>query len=363
MPNPQFTKPWHGVPREAIGWNPTVDPDACIGCGTCVTGCSRLVYRFDFEHQKAVVIDPLNCMVGCTTCANTCPTNAISFPPIETVFALERRAEVHHAIEDDLLARREQLAWRDVVPHPQRRVHLVVEAITDAGPRTRLVTLVPTGDTDGLCQFSPGQYLQVEVPGSDMLARAYSIANAPCDDGRVELQVRQVPDGRFSTWVFETMRPGDVVDARGPVGGFTFRSPVDVPLVFVAGGTGFAPIKALIEAQLALTPQRRIFLVWGNGNADDFYGLDELATWCRADPNMHVVVAVEQPEPHLDVPAGITMVTGRIDDAIATLGALAGADAYVAGPPVMMPAVIRALTQAGVAHDRVLVDSFGELTE
>jgi CDP-4-dehydro-6-deoxyglucose reductase len=65
MPNPQFTKPWHGVPREQINWNPTVVEAACIGCGTCVTGCSRLVYRFDFERKKSVVVDPLNCMVGC----------------------------------------------------------------------------------------------------------------------------------------------------------------------------------------------------------------------------------------------------------------------------------------------------------
>jgi len=69
MPNPQFTKPWHGVPRDAIHWNPTIIEDACIGCGTCVTGCSRLVYRFDFDRKKPVVVDALNCMVGCTTCA------------------------------------------------------------------------------------------------------------------------------------------------------------------------------------------------------------------------------------------------------------------------------------------------------
>jgi ferredoxin len=52
MPNSQFTKPWHGVPREQILWNPSIVEDACIGCGTCDTGCSRLVYRFDFEHKK-----------------------------------------------------------------------------------------------------------------------------------------------------------------------------------------------------------------------------------------------------------------------------------------------------------------------
>ncbi len=85
VPDPKFTKPWHGIAREAIEWHPTVDDDVCIGCGTCVTGCSRLVYRFDYTRLKAIVVDPLNCMVGCTTCANTCPTNAITFPPLQVV--------------------------------------------------------------------------------------------------------------------------------------------------------------------------------------------------------------------------------------------------------------------------------------
>ncbi|MGC1817888.1 MAG: hypothetical protein WA900_09560 [Casimicrobiaceae bacterium] len=57
MPNPQFTGPWHGVPREEIHWNPNVVADACIGCGTCVTGCSRMVYRFDFDRKKSVAVD------------------------------------------------------------------------------------------------------------------------------------------------------------------------------------------------------------------------------------------------------------------------------------------------------------------
>lgn len=55
MPDAKFLKPWHGIPREKINWNPTVNADACIGCGTCVTGCSRLVYRYDYEQRKAVL--------------------------------------------------------------------------------------------------------------------------------------------------------------------------------------------------------------------------------------------------------------------------------------------------------------------
>ncbi len=117
------------MPRENIQWNATVIAAAWIGCGTCVTGCSRLVHRFDYERKKSVVADPLNCMVGCTTCANTCPTRAITFPALDTVSALAARAEVRHSIEDDLIARREQLAWHDDLPHPDRLVELIVANI------------------------------------------------------------------------------------------------------------------------------------------------------------------------------------------------------------------------------------------
>lgn len=110
MLDPKFLKPWHGLQREKIHWNPTVDENVCIECGTCVTGCSRLVYRFDFEKNKSVVYDPLNCLVGCTTCANICPANAISFPSLETVESLISQATVHHSMEDDLIGRREELA-------------------------------------------------------------------------------------------------------------------------------------------------------------------------------------------------------------------------------------------------------------
>jgi CDP-4-dehydro-6-deoxyglucose reductase len=109
MPDLKFMKPWHGVPREAIDWHPTIIEASCIGCGTCVTGCNRLVYRFDYERRKPVVFDPLNCMVGCTTCANTCPADSIVFPPRQKVLELGKLPPVLRAIHEDLITRREEL--------------------------------------------------------------------------------------------------------------------------------------------------------------------------------------------------------------------------------------------------------------
>ena len=360
MPDPKYTKPWHGVPREQINWNPTVVEDACIGCGTCVTGCSRLVYRYDFERRKAVVADPLNCMVGCTTCANTCPTHAIRFPPLSTVFALEGRPPVRHSIEDDLIARKEVLAWHDVAPHPERMVNLKVAALERPGPDTLIVTLAPQTPADALCQFMPGQYLELLPPESGWLARAYSIGNAPREDGSVELQVRRVPGGRMSEWLFERLQTGGSVQARGPLGHFTLRSAPVTKLVFVAGGTGFAPVKAMIEQQLTLDPKRELRLFWGVGVREDIYETDVLAGWTRRDANLRIAIAVDHGPLPGGLPAGIVALSGVVAQAIAATSAkLAGYDGYVAGPPAMMPAVVEALAGQGVERERIRVDSFG----
>ena len=360
MPDPKFLKPWHGVPREQITWHPTVDEAACIGCGTCVTGCSRLVYRFDYERRKSVVADPLNCMIGCTTCANTCPTHAIHFPPLSSVFALEGRPEVRHAIEDDLIARHDLLAWHDDLPHPDRLVELVVENIERPNPRTLLVRLAPKVKGECFCQFTPGQYVEIWVPDTPYLSRSYSIGNAPRADGSIDLQIRQVEGGRLSEWAFTKMKPGDSVRVRGPLGTFTVRSPLDRPLLFVAGGTGFAPIEALIEQQLRLDPQRDMVLIWGAGDARDFYALDTLEEWDLSDKKLRILLAAQRGFGAYTLPVGIATVTGSILDALRTPGLdIAARDAYIAGPPAMMPGIVDGLRQQGTPAERITVDSFG----
>jgi len=359
MSDPRFARPWHGVPREAIDWHPAVDEDACIGCGTCVTGCNRLVYRFDYDRKKAVVVDPLNCMIGCVTCMNTCPTHAISFPPLDTVVTLESRADVHHAIEDDLLARREQLAWSETLPDPDRIVSLVVEKIESPNADTRIVTLAPKAEEDCLCQFVAGQYLELFAPDRHWMSRAYSIGNAPHADGRIELQLRRAPGGRFTTWAFESLAVGQVLRARGPLGRFTVRSPLERPLLFIAGGSGIAPVGAMIEQQLALAPERDIALFWGVAHPRDFYQLERIAAWRRSDPALSCTLAAVELAPDFAPPAGCALFHGRVDEAVRKSDrVLASRDAYVAGPPAMMRPVMKALAERGIAREQTYSDAY-----
>ena len=70
---------WHGVERDKINWGPAIDDEKCIGCGLCVSTCGRKVYKFNYCTKKPTVTSPNNCLVGCQTCANLCPSNAIKF--------------------------------------------------------------------------------------------------------------------------------------------------------------------------------------------------------------------------------------------------------------------------------------------
>ncbi len=96
MPDPEgaIRPAWRGIPRDEIDWHPTVDPELCIGCGICVLGCGKGVYQFDYEKNVPVVANPLNCLVGCTTCENTCPQHAISFPPMSYLHKTIKKREV-----------------------------------------------------------------------------------------------------------------------------------------------------------------------------------------------------------------------------------------------------------------------------
>lgn len=91
--------PWHGIPRDEIPWLPTVDPEACIGCQLCYVTCGRNVYEMRDAH--AVPVDPMNCAVGCSTCANICPTNAISFPTLDAVWKLERERQIFRTVKKE----------------------------------------------------------------------------------------------------------------------------------------------------------------------------------------------------------------------------------------------------------------------
>lgn len=362
MVNKRSEEEWHGIPRRQIEWYPSVDEDACIGCGTCVTGCNRLVFKYDFEKKKAVVADPLSCIVGCVTCSNTCPTHAISFPPLDKITSLLSKPQAHHEIEDTLLAKKNELQWMDAVPHHDKIVEMIVDDIDRPNDQLLIAKLKPRNETtDPFCQFMPGQYVEIFIPNTRWMSRAYSIGNAPQEDGSVEIQIRRVDEGRFSTWAFEIMQRGDLLLVRGPLGNFTVKSRPEIPLIFVAGGTGFAPIKSMIEQQLRISPKKPMTLFWGSRSYSGFYELDIIESWLRTNPNFSCMLATRNISKNELISGICTIINKSLVDVIEESKIdSAHSDIYIAGPPSMIPSLIKKLVGKGTPLERIYVDSFGK---
>lgn len=363
MTDPKFTKPWHGIPRETIDWHPIVGEESCIGCGVCVTTCGRQVYQFDFARKKAVVAEPDQCAVGCTTCANICPTHAIHFPSLDQVVEILSRPEIRGTVRDELQSRREQVEAHELLPHPDRIVRLVVEKVAVVGRRQVVVGLRPKTPVDCMCQFTPGDYLEIWSPENPWIARAYSIDNAPREDGRVEVMLRQVPKGRFgSTGMLVELRVGDEVLVRGPLGQFRIRSRIDAPLLFIARGSGIAPVKSMIEQQMRLVPDRDMALFWDVTDTRDFHDLDTLQGWTRSNPRFRCMLIASRVSEGFTPPEGLHFEAGRLREILDRPCAIdpRGRDAYLAGPRTFNLAVLDALERCGVPRDRVVVETLGD---
>jgi NAD-dependent dihydropyrimidine dehydrogenase PreA subunit len=99
---------WHGIPRTEIHWYPTIIADKCIGCELCYVTCGREVFEFNQEKRKAVVERAYNCMVGCSTCATICPTEAIKFPGRELIWKVERENKIFREVRREATTKREK---------------------------------------------------------------------------------------------------------------------------------------------------------------------------------------------------------------------------------------------------------------
>ena len=195
-----------------------------------------------------------------------------------------------------------------------------------------------------------GQYVDVMLPGDRR--RSFSLANPPHDSALLELHVRRAPGGEFSEQVFGGLRPGSLLRIEGPLGQFIYRHG-DRPLLLIGGGTGYAPLKAIVREVLETESQREVMLFWGARRVEDLYE-DE---WLRALAARHarfryMPVLSEQPENGAHD-------AGFVHEAVLRkIAGLAGFDIYAAGPPAMIDAVRVALPQQGADPDRIHFDSF-----
>ncbi len=202
-------------------------------------------------------------------------------------------------------------------------------------------------------QFLAGQYVDILL--KDNQRRSFSLANPPHADEFLELHVRQVPNGLFTGHVFTQMKEKDLLRLRGPLGIFFLREESDRPAIFVAGGTGFAPIKGILEHAFARGIRRPLHLYWGVRAQRDLY-MDTLPrTWVRAHAHFKYTPVLSEPRPEERWDGR----TGWVHDAvIADHPDLSGYEVYASGPPPMIEAVKKTFFARGLTPDRLFFDSF-----
>ena len=199
--------------------------------------------------------------------------------------------------------------------------------------------------------FRAGQYIDILL--RDGRRRAFSLANCPADDEHLVLHIRHVPGGAFSGRVFDALEDRALLRLQGPLGSFFLRTESALPVIFLAGGTGFAPIKAIIENALTGPSRREMHLYRGVRSERDLYLPDLPREWARSVPRFRYIPVLSEPE------SGWSGRTGFVHEAVlADFPDLSGYEVYASGPPLMVRATRECFPERGLDLERLFYDSF-----
>ena len=248
------------------------------------------------------------------------------------------------------------------LPYPQAviRRHKVpsreaaIEALAPAGHGAVAMTLLlkPHPDLGQAADFVPGQYMEVSIPGTD-IRRAYSMANLPNWEGRLEFLIRLQPGGAFSTYLTERAKVGDTLIARGPQGDFVLDETSPRPRCLIGGGCGFAPILSMLRHLADFQDMQPTHLILGANREDELLLPDGINAIREALPHLGVTLCVWRPE------AAWTGFTGTAADAFAVyLDTCAETpDVYVCGPPKLLEAVKAVAQVRAIPPERIIAEN------
>ena len=245
-------------------------------------------------------------------------------------------------------ARVRRLETEEVVLHPSRVLRCRVAAINELTHDIREIRL--SVEAGGPFIFSAGQYAQVEfAPG---LARHYSMANTP-EEPELAFQIRHMPGGRTSGFVATRLKVGEGVKVSGPHGVSYLRDRHDGPVLLMAGGSGLAPVEAILHTLLGRGHAAPIVLYFGVRTERDVYHEAHLQALAAAHPNFRYVIVL----------SGQSGAPGRRsgfvhEAADADIASVEGWKAYLAGPPVMVEAATGMLKSKGLAQRDIHADAF-----
>ncbi len=244
-----------------------------------------------------------------------------------------------------------EVAWLDeddLIVHPRRILATTVVAIDDATHDIKRVLLEV--NSGGPFTFSAGQFASVTFDGAP--PRDYSMANPP-GASLLELHIRRMADGNTSAHVATQVKLGDKVRVEGPFGTSYLRESHRGPILAIAGGSGLAPIKSIVEQALALKMPQPIHLYFGARDERDLYLVEHFAALAAAHPTLRFTPVLSDPE------GATTRRKGLVHEVVGgDLADVDGCKAYIAGPPVMVEAATRLLLARGLRRIDVHADAF-----
>ncbi len=248
------------------------------------------------------------------------------------------------------------------LPYPQAviRRHEIpsreatVEALAQAGHGAVAMTLLlkPHPDLGQAADFVPGQYMELCIPGTD-IRRAYSMANLPNWEGRLEFLIRLQPGGAFSTYLAERAKIGDTLIARGPQGDFVLDETSPRPRCLIGGGCGFAPVLSMLRHLVDFQDTQPTHLILGANREDELLLQDEIDAIRTALPHLGVTLSVWRPE------ATWAGFTGTAADAFAFYldSCVETPDVYVCGPPKLLEAVRAVAQDRHIPPERIIAEN------
>ncbi len=215
--------------------------------------------------------------------------------------------------------------------YPVRKMPSRVASIEKLAPDVAVITLqLPANE---VLAYRAGQYIEFLLQGGKR--RSYSMASAPSLEGPITLHIRYMAGGMFTEHVFNTMKERDILRFEGPHGSFFLREDSDKPIVLLASGTGFAPVKALMEHLIHLKSTRPVSLYWGGRRPLDLYMNELCEAWAASMPHVRYVPVVSHalPEDHWSGRTGFVHAAVMQD-----LPDLSGHQVYACGAPVVVDA-------------------------
>lgn len=206
--------------------------------------------------------------------------------------------------------------------------------------------------------FRPGQFVQFEIPAYDKspkpLRRSYSIASPPEEKGYIELIIRHVPEGLSTTWIFEHLAEGMEVHFAGPYGKFCMQ-PTDNPMLWIAGGSGMSPFRAMLYDCIDRNITRPVKFFYGAATEKNLILVDELTELAGEHDWFEFTPALSEPD------AGWQGAAGLITDVVARhieCCASPSLEVYLCGSPGMCDAAIEVLSQHNISQDKIFHDRF-----